>query len=148
MSPAELHRPLLLIQLATTLPLCGLIWLIQLVHYPLLAEVGTESFPGYHASHSARISLIVVPLMLLELASAGLLLTMRPPGLPIWQAASGMALVTLVWGSTFFLQVPMHSRLAGGFDQAAWASLVTGNWFRTFGWTLRGGLVLWWTRFL
>ncbi len=147
--PADvLYRPLLFIQLATTLPLVGLIWLVQLVQYPLMADVGVDNFVAYHAGHTARISLVVVPLMLAELAAAGLMLSLRPSAIPASEIVIGAVLVAVVWGSTFLWQVPMHSRLASGFDPVAWESLVKGNWLRTFGWTLRGALVLWWTRLL
>lgn len=49
MAPARL---LLLTQLASTLPLVGLIWLIQVVSYPLFAKVGAAEFPAYHAARS------------------------------------------------------------------------------------------------
>lgn len=143
-----LTRPLLLIQLATTLPLVGLIWMVQLVQYPLFSSVGGDAFPVYHEGHSARITLIVVPLMLLELSAAMLFVAYRPTGLEAWQAMLGAGLIGLVWASTFLWQVPMHGRLAAGFDDGAWRSLVTGNWLRTFGWTTRGALVLFWTKHL
>ena len=47
-----MNRLLLLLQLATTLPLAGLIWTIQVVHYPLFAGVGPARFAAYHADHS------------------------------------------------------------------------------------------------
>ncbi|MGB0385973.1 MAG: hypothetical protein ACPGWR_14225 [Ardenticatenaceae bacterium] len=37
---------LLLIHTATTLSLVGLIWTIQLVHYPLFEQVGLDTYPA------------------------------------------------------------------------------------------------------
>ena len=59
-----MSRSLLFVQLATTLPLCGLIWTIQIVHYPLFSAVGNDAFSAYHIEHSRSISLVVVPLYL------------------------------------------------------------------------------------
>lgn len=58
------------IQAASTWALIGLIWTIQLVHYPLFSVVGDESFTEYAKGHASRITLIVAPLMLLELVSS------------------------------------------------------------------------------
>jgi hypothetical protein len=40
------------------------------------------------------------------------------------------------------LQVPLHTRLARGFDPAAHRQLVRTNWLRTLAWTLRALLLL------
>jgi len=146
-------KPLLLVQAATTLPLVGLIWTVQLVQYPLFSRVGEATFAEYHAGHSLRISWIVIPLMLAELVSAGLLVLRAgaslTPGMtpgPVTPATAwlGAGLLAVVWLSTFLLQVPRHAELASGFDAAAHVFLVGSNWLRTFAWTARGGLVLWW----
>ncbi len=48
-----------------------------------------------------------------------------------------------IWASTFFVQVPLHEKLGGGFDADVQKRLVSTNWIRTIFWTLRGALVLW-----
>ena len=57
-------REILLIQAAATLAMVGLIWFVQIVHYPLMAQVGRDSFAHYEASHTARTTWVVAPLML------------------------------------------------------------------------------------
>jgi hypothetical protein len=81
--------------------------------------------------------------MLLELATSVLLLVMRPASVPAWAAATGAALVAIVWLSTIALQVPAHGRLAQGFAEDAHALLVHSNWIRTAAWTLHGALCAW-----
>jgi hypothetical protein len=49
----------------------------------------------------------------------------------------------LLWVSTFLVQVPLHERLRGGYDAELIARLVWTNWWRTAGWTMRAGLLLW-----
>lgn len=56
----------------------------------------------------------------------------------------GLALLTVLWLSTAFLQVPRHNALATGFDSLQHRGLVLGNWVRTVAWTGRGALVLLW----
>ena len=58
-------------------------------------------------------------------------------------AAVGFALVVVIWIATLLASVPMHERLARGFDAAAHRRLVRTNWIRTAAWTARGALVLW-----
>ncbi|MFN0123206.1 MAG: hypothetical protein ACKV2V_22110 [Blastocatellia bacterium] len=128
---------------AATLMMAGLIWQVQLVHYPLFAHVGREGFSAYEYAHTSRITLVVGPLMLVETVTAGLLLLYRPAGIGMGVAVAGVALVCLIWFSTWFLQVPQHNLLTAGFDVEAHRILVATNWLRTAAWSLRGALVLW-----
>ena len=130
------------LHLASTLALVGLIWTIQLVHYPLMARVGAD-FVAYHSDHCARIAWLVAPLMGLEALTSILLLAQRPAGVSATWAWVGIGLVALIWISTALLSVPEHSRLQQGFDAAAVERLVRTNWIRTVAWTVRGVLVVW-----
>lgn len=123
--------------------LTGLIWVIQVVHYPLFASVGRDQFAAYEASHTRLITVVVGPVMLLELATSVLLLTVRPQAVPQWAAAAGVGLVAVAWLSTVLLQVPAHGRLSGGFVEDAHSLLVHSNWIRTAAWTAHGALCAW-----
>ena len=136
---------ILLTNVAATLYMTGLIWCIQIVHYPLFAQVGREGFAAYEAAHSSLITPVVGLPMLIELATAGLLLFFRAPAIRLSEAVIGLLLVVVVWLSTMFLQVPQHNILSAGFDAAAHQFLVNSNWLRTIAWSLRGGLALWMT---
>ena len=132
----------LLAQAAATLPLVGLIWTVQVVHYPLFAGVGADGFAAYERSHAARITVVVAPLMLAEAAVCAWLAVSPPAGVPAWWCYAGAGLTAAVWLSTYALSVPLHGKLAGGWDAAAHAKLVATNWPRTILWTLRGALCL------
>ena len=121
----------------------GVIWIVQVVHHPLFAGVGGAGWAAYEASHQSRITLVVGPAMLVELATAVWLVLDRPSALPALPVVLGAALVGVIWASTAFVQVPLHSALGGSFDPDAHARLVATNWVRTVAWTARGGLVLW-----
>ena len=132
---------LLLFQAVCTLAMVGVIWFVQLVHYPLYAAVGEGEFQAYQAQHVRRTGWVVIPLMLGELGTA--LAALRYPGpASAAEVALGLALLGLIWGSTFLLQVPRHERLARGRDLESARSLVTTNWLRTLGWSARGALVV------
>jgi len=134
---------MLLAQFAVSCFLSGLIWTIQVVHYPLMARVGAEGFAEYERLHSNWITPLVGPMMLAEAALAGLLMMQRPAGIPAWMPWVGAALVALLWGVTFLVSVPCHATLAQGFDPSAHARLVDTNWIRTLAWSARAGLMGW-----
>ena len=134
---------LLLAHLAATLFMVGLIWFVQIVHYPLFARVGEEDFQLYSEAHSRLTSYVVGPPMLLEAGTALLLVIRRPEGVPLYLALAGLTLVAVIWLSTALLQVPRHTALGSGFDRSAWRGLVGTNWIRTAAWSVRGFVVLW-----
>lgn len=134
-----------LVHLAATLLMAGVIWIVQIVHYPLFAGVGSDEWSAYEAAHQSRITLVVGPLMVAELVTAVRLVLDRPAALPAWAVVLGAALVGVIWASTAFVQVPLHAALGGAFDADAHGRLVATNWIRTLAWTARGGLVLWMT---
>ena len=133
---------LLLTQVAATFVMVGVIWFVQIVHYPLMARVSASEFAAYEREHQNRTTFVVAPTMLIEAVAATLLLVVVPPGLGRILPAVGIALLAVIWLSTFLLQVPLHTRLAGGFDAGVHRRLVWSNWLRTVAWTGRGVLVL------
>jgi hypothetical protein len=133
---------LLLIHVAATLIMFGVILVVQIVHYPLFGQVGAETYVAYQAGHMRLITYVVFPPMVVELVTAVLLVWWQPFGLPGWQLWLGLALVGVIWGSTAFLQVPLHSALTDGFDATAHRRLVASNWVRTLAWGARSVLVL------
>ncbi len=134
-----------LANLATTLMMTGLIWFIQIVHYPLFARVGEPDFALYARAHSHMTTWVVFPLMTVELVTTVMLLIQRPTVISAQMAWIGLILVVIIWGATGLLSVPQHNILANGFDAGAQQKLVATNWVRTVAWSLRSGLVLWWT---
>ena len=132
-----------LIHGGVTLCMVGIIWFVQLVHYPLFKMVDPADFAAYEIAHSKRISPIVATLMIAELFTAVLLLYFHPPEIPVPAIWLGLALVILIWLSTFFLQVPQHNILSSGFYERAHQFLTNSNWIRTAAWSIRGGLMIW-----
>ncbi len=134
----------LVVQVAVTWALVGLIWTIQVVHYPLLAGLDPADYPRWQRFHMRRITLVVGPLMVVEAFTAGLLIVMAlrsgPSSLVPWVVVGGLLLVP-VWLATALVQAPAHGRLATGFDAALHRRLVRTNWVRTLLWTGRGLLV-------
>ena len=125
--------------------MAGLIWFVQIVHYPLMEKVPASASLDYARTHQRRTTWVVGPVMFLEAGSSLLLFclpTKELAGMPLhW---IGLSLLVLIWLSTFVVQVPLHTRLGLGFDRAVWHRLVVTNWFRTIAWTVRGIIALLW----
>lgn len=131
------------IHAAVTWYLVGLIWLVQLVQYPMFAYLDRATFTQAHAFHSTAIGIVVGPPMLLELALAAWL-AFRDRSPLAW---GSFAVLLLIWGTTFFVIVPMHEQLGSrGFDAGVQGRMVAWNWVRTVAWTLRGLVAFAWLR--
>ncbi|MDX1637188.1 MAG: hypothetical protein R3281_04405 [Balneolaceae bacterium] len=139
----------LVINICATLFMTGLIWFVQVVHYPGFLLVGRSEFSAYHRFHVPHTGYVVAPPMLLELASS-VVLTIY--GQPFWWIhAAGLALVLLIWTSTGTLQVRYHNMLGNGDGMETGTPdeikkrLITTNWIRTTAWSLKsllGGYLL------
>ncbi len=139
MSPAEVA---LLANLAATWAMVGLIWFVQVVHYPLMATVPADDAVRYATAHQRLTGFVVGPPMLVEGVSTLWLLASRPEAVSWWLPWLGAVALAVALGSTVALQVPLHERRARGVDHDAARRLVTTNWVRTFAWSLRGGVAV------
>lgn len=132
----------LLGQLVATVLMTGVIWYVQLVHYPLMDGWPHDDFPRWEAAHREQTGLVVVPAMLAEGLAVVLILAWRPVGVPVWLAWTGAGLLLAIWVSTFAIQVPLHEQLSAGWDEAAHRRLVQSNWLRTVLWSARSAVAV------
>lgn len=135
-----------LLNVFSTLFMTGLIWFVQVVHYPLFDGVGLADFAAYEKRHSDLTTYVVIVPMFVELITAALLVWQRPEVITGREAWSGLGLVGIIWLSTAVLQVPQHGVLGAGFDEGAHGNLVVTNWLRTFAWSARALLIMLWLR--
>tara|TARA_R100001143_G_scaffold44720_1_gene40085 strand:+ start:2095 stop:2532 length:438 start_codon:yes stop_codon:yes gene_type:complete len=131
---------ILLVNIFSSFFMCGVIWLVQLVHYPFFFRADRTQFTEHIRFHGFRISFIVLPVMTLELISS-ILLTIYAPDFQALHLI-GLIVVLLIWVSTFLLQVPQHAKLVDKFDENAILKLVRTNWIRTILWSIKSGLAL------
>lgn len=144
----SLFAAILVVHAAATWMMTGLIWFVQLVHYPLMAQVGREGWTDYERAHQGRTTWLVAPVMLIEIVSAvGVLVIVQSDAgqavsrtvIPaVWLST---CLLGVVWASTFLIQVPLHKKLSHEYSDRVHASLVRSNWLRTSAWTGRAVLV-------
>ena len=131
-----------LLNISSTWFMVGLIWLIQIVHYPLFNLVGKNEFQVYHKSHSVLITPLVGAIMIIELTSSILLVLFPLKNVSSTIPTIGVILVFIIWASTAFLQIPQHNALANAYELKAHNLLVQTNWIRTIAWSMRGFLLL------
>jgi len=125
-----------ILNLAASWALFGLIWTIQLSHYPAFKFIGESQFHDFHQHHTGSITLVVMPLMLIELALAFWFTYQYG-----WAWGIPLCMVLLIWASTFFIQIPLHNQLADGKNIDIIQRLITTNWLRTILWTIKAVLV-------
>ncbi|MEN9745862.1 MAG: hypothetical protein RL729_334 [Actinomycetota bacterium] len=139
-------RTLLVIHLAATLFMVGLIWTIHYVHYPLFAYVGESTYASFQAAHVERIGkLLFAPWLtegitligVLALAFLGRHKALRVPAVV---NGAAMAVVLVISG---FWSAPAHAKLADGFDKSVHDQLMTVNLIRAIAWTVCGICAIW-----
>ena len=125
------------IQYISCLFLCGLIWIVQLVHYPAFKYVDSSNFVKFEKFHTQKISLIVIPVMLLELVTAVQLVFMDSS--LFWKLNFVLALS--IWIVTFIYSAPCHVKLSKGKNEKIIDLLIKTNWLRTFLWSFKAMLL-------
>jgi hypothetical protein len=131
----------LVIQGTATWFLVGLIWMVQVVHYPLFRAIGAAAFADYESAHTARMGRLLIVPAGIEVVSAAALVWYRPDGVSLGIVLLSGALLAAIWVTTALVQAPLHRRLMRGYDRAVVDRLERTNWWRTGAWTLRGFLV-------
>ena len=110
--------------------LVGVILMTQILSYPLLLKLGISNFYNYYNSYTKRISFIVIPLMIFEVLLSIILNII----LNNFYLFASNILLFVVWGSTFFIQVPIHNKLSSNHSYVLINKLIYTNWIRTIAW--------------
>ena len=127
-----------LLHFCLCLVMLGVIWVIQIVHYPSFRFAKLGPFRDFTSFHVKAISSIVIPLMTIELLSGSFLAYKNPRPLILLN----FTLILLTWLSTFILSVPLHNKLSQDFDLKNIEKLVLTNWPRTLMWTIRSVILI------
>jgi hypothetical protein len=124
--------------LVATWFMVGVVWMVQVVHYPLFGSVGSAGFTSYENRHTRRMGALIAVPASAEVVLALLLVLVRPDGIDIWAAWVAGTILAAIWVITLLVQVPIHRRLSERFDEGLVEALVRTNWVRTAAWTVRG----------
>jgi hypothetical protein len=130
------------IHLFTTLFMTGVIWYVQVVHYPYLAFTATSSASEAAEFHQRRTGYIVMPVMFLELGTGIFLLSSTWMMLFSQVFWLNLFLLLAIWAVTFLKFMPLHKALLKSLEPSLIKSLVTVNWIRTALWTIRAILLV------
>lgn len=115
------------LHIASVFLMTGIIWLIQLVHYPSFKFVDLSRWKDFHRFHSFWITPLVAPLMLIQLGSSFFL----SHGVFL---AAGLSIS--VFAVTFLISVPLHNKLAESYNFQTINLLIKTNWIRTALWSV------------
>lgn len=129
-------------QVVGSVGMFGVIWIVQLVHYPLMRYVSGEQFARFETAHRVRISWVVGPLMLVEGVCVLAFVFAAPAGMPGWLPWAGAIAEAVAIGTTVLVSAPLHERLNAHFDHATLDRLIATNWIRTIAWSARAGLAI------
>ena len=129
-------------QVVGSVGMFGVIWVMQVVHYPLMRFVSGEQFARFETAHRVRISWVVGPLMLIEGVCVLAFLFAPPAGLAWWLPWVGAGVEAIAIGTTAFVSAPLHEQLNANFDEATLHRLVATNWIRTVAWTARAAVAI------
>jgi hypothetical protein len=134
-------------QAVASAAMAGIVWFVQLVHYPLLARLPAAGSADWCAENRRITPRVVLPPMLVEAGAAVWLAAAPPPAVGRPAALVGLALVAVAWASTLLVQMPLHARLGReGPTAATVTALVRSNWLRTAAWTARAAVAAWMLR--
>ena len=113
----------------------GVIWVIQIVHYPSFHFIEKELYTAFQKFHMNKISIIVIPIMLAELITGMMLFLDKSSKSPFLIVS--FVILVLIWLITGVFFTKAHNELMTGYQELVVNQLVAINWIRTLLWTLR-----------
>jgi hypothetical protein len=128
---------ILLANFVATCLMTGVIWFVQWVHYPLLAQVPVDRAVETAVEHQRRTGqVLAIPMAVEGFTTLGLLIS-RPESVQIFWPWFGAVLLAVALGSTVIVSVPLHAKMATNPTADVGQRLVVTNWPRTIAWSLR-----------
>lgn len=128
---------ILLANFVATCLMTGVIWFVQWVHYPLLAQIPVDRAVETAIEHQRRTGqVLAIPMAVEGFTTLGLLIS-RPESVQIFWPWFGAVLLAVALGSTVFVSVPLHAKMAANPTTDIGRRLVVTNWPRTIAWSLR-----------
>lgn len=109
-----------------------LIWSVQLVIYPSFGFYSKENLLKWHRSYTARVTFIVLPIMLSQLV----LVVIQLFETINWYTIVSLLIIVALWLLTFLIFVPLHQSIDNSTPvEDVCDKLVSKNWMRTILWS-------------
>lgn len=128
-------KVILIVNIAASFFMTGLIWFVQMVQYPGFLKIDPTDFRDYHGFHALRTGFVVIPPMVIELGtSIWLVIAFNE----LWLLnAIGLGLVVSIWIITAAFQARYHLQLRNNVSLEIMEKLISTNWIRTLFWTAK-----------
>jgi fatty acid desaturase len=118
-----------LLQLLVDVGLVVLIWIVQLIIYPSFLYYDSDSLSKWHKVYTGRITIIVAPLMIAQIAIAAYLLLIK--GTFSIPEIAALIFIAVNWLITMFIFIPLHEHIDTiPDDRKVQRRLVHLNWWR------------------
>jgi len=118
-----------LLQLLVDFGLVVLIWIVQLIIYPSFLYYDSNSLGKWHKIYTGRITVIVAPLMIAQIALAAYLLVIKGD-FAIFEIIA-LVFISVNWLITMFVFIPLHEQIdTDSDDRKVQLRLVYFNWWR------------------
>lgn len=96
-SQSQVVQAVFLLHILSTAFMAGVIWFVQVVHYPLFLRTGIVEFADYHRKHARLTGFVVGPPMFFEATTAAALVFLAPGILSAWPFTVALLLLALIW---------------------------------------------------
>lgn len=126
-----------ILHLVSTSIMVGVIWIIQLVHYPTFLFIDKQKYMKFQEFHMSRVSYIVMPTMIAELFSGIYILFYNNVLMVNTFFLLASFSLFLNWVITALVFVKIHNGLLIKYEKNIILLLVKLNWLRTILWSLR-----------
>lgn len=133
---------LFMIHLVSTSFMVGVIWIVQLVHYPTFLFIDEQKSYDFQKFHMSRISYIVMPAMTTELFSGIYIYIYSNMAIDSNLFLLALTILIINWVITALVFVKMHNKLLINYKIEIISLLVKWNWLRTLLWSVRLILLL------
>jgi hypothetical protein len=133
---------LFMIHLVSTSFMVGVIWIVQLVHYPTFLFIDEQKSYDFQKFHMSRISYIVMPAMTTELFSGIYIYIYSNMAIESNLFLLALTILIINWIITALVFVKMHNKLLINYKIEIISLLVKWNWLRTLLWSVRLILLL------
>jgi hypothetical protein len=133
---------LFMIHLVSTSFMVGVIWIVQLVHYPTFLFIDEQKSNDFQKFHMSRISYIVMPAMTTELFSGIYIFIYSNMAIDSNLFLLALTILIINWIITALVFVKMHNKLLINYKIEIISLLVKWNWLRTLLWSVRLILLL------
>lgn len=131
----------LIIQLISSGAILGVLWYLQLVHYPLLKKV-KDNFTAYETLSVRKILFFMTPWIILDVLVNVILALNLSSGFAGIIMGIILALSIFTWLMTFFFQIDIQQELLSGFSLKSLKSVIRSSLIRTIIWSFKVALLV------